>query len=324
MGKKLIKIYKSSSGPRIEVTLDKNTIWLDTPLIAELFGVNRPAIVKHINNIYESKELNRKTTCSILEQVAKDGKIRKINYYNLDMIISVGYRVNSINATKFRIWATEVLKKHLTDGYTINKKRLLSQKGKIRALQSTVSLLTNFLQDEAVSKELKGTIQIIREFSKALDILDDYDHNSLETPKGSIKQAYKLTYEEAVTIIEEMKSKYSASNIVGVQKDESFRSSLGVIYQTFEGNELYPSLEEKAAQLLYFIVKNHSFIDGNKRIAALIFLYFLQKNKILFNKKGKKIIDDNTLAALTLMIATSKPSEKKSVVKVVLNLMNYN
>ncbi|MEW6097157.1 MAG: virulence protein RhuM/Fic/DOC family protein [bacterium] len=255
----------------------------------------------------------------MLEQVAADGKIRKMNLYNLDMIISVGYRVNSKRATQFRIWATNVLKRHLVDGYTINEKRLKVAEHKYNELQNSLRLLSNVLALDKVSDETKGLIQVITEYSRALDLLDEYDNNRLPIPKGTTQLKYTLTYQEARIIIDEMKKKFKSSALFGQEKDKSFESSLKTIYQTYDGKELYPTIEEKSANLLYFVVKNHSFVDGNKRIAAALFICFLQKNEILTRKDGTRRIDNNALVALTLMIATSKPSEKDAMIKVILN-----
>lgn len=312
-----ILLYKN----KLEVRLEKETVWLDAHQIALLFGVNRPAVVKHINNIYKSKELNKKSTCSILEQVAADGKVRKMNLYNLDMIISVGYRVNSTRATQFRIWATNVLKKYLVDGYTINEKRLKLAEHKYQQLQKSLKLLDNVIRLESISDETKGLIQVITEYSRALNILDDYDHQRLSIPKGTKQEKFRLTYEEARKIVESMKIKFKSSSFFGQEKDKSFESSVNSIYQTFDGNDVYPTIEEKAANLLYFIVKNHSFVDGNKRIAAAIFICFLQKNGILLRKDRTYRIDNNSLVALTLMIAMSKSLEKDVMIKVILNLL---
>ena len=228
-----IVLYKN----RFEVRLEKETVWLDAHQIASLFGVNRPAIVKHINNIYKSYELNKKSTCSILEQVAADGKIRKMNIYNLDMIISVGYRVNSKRATQFRIWATNVLKKHLVNGYTINEKRLKMAEHKYLELKKSLKLLGNVISLENVSDETKGLIQVITEYSHALEILDDYDNNRLLIPKGTKQLKHVITYDEARIIIDEMKTKIKikSSSLFGQEKDKSFESSINTIYQTFDG-----------------------------------------------------------------------------------------
>ncbi|MEN6467671.1 MAG: RhuM family protein [Smithella sp.] len=310
-------LYKN----HLEVRLEQDTVWLDAHLIAGLFEVGRTVIVKHIGNIYKTGELSEKATCAKIAQVAADGKTRQMNIYNLDAILSIGYRVNSKRATQFRIWATNVLRHHLVEGYTINKKRLETQQNKIHELQETVRLLGNIALLDGVSDEAKGIVQIIAEYSRALNILDDFDHQRLAAPKGTRKTKYKLSYDEARKIIDQMKIKFKDSALVGQEKDKSFQGSLGAIYQTFDGKDVYPTIEAKAAHLLYFITKNHSFIDGNKRIAAALFVCFLQRTGILLDKDGRKRIDDNALVALTLMIAASKPSEKDIMVKVILNLL---
>jgi len=310
-------LYKN----RLEVRLAEETVWLRQEQIASLFGTQRPAITKHLSNIFKTKELDRDSVSSILEHTAADGKVYKTKFYNLDAIISVGYRVNSTQATQFRIWATNVLRQHLVDGYTLNKKRLMAQEGRIRTLQEAVRLLGNVALLEGVSDEAKGIVQIIAEYSRALTILDDFDHQRLAAPEGTKQTKYKLTYDEARNIIEQMRLKFKDSALVGQEKDKSFQGSIGAIYQTFGGKDVYPTVEAKAAHLLYFVTKNHSFVDGNKRIAAALFICFLQQNGILLRKDGNKRIDDNALVALTLMIAASKPSEKDLMIKVILNLL---
>jgi prophage maintenance system killer protein len=286
-----------------------------------LFERDKSVISRHLRNIFEGKELNKDSVVAKYATTASDGKIYNVEYFNLDAIISVGYRVNSKRGTQFRIWATNVLRKHLVDGYTINEKRLKAHQNKINELQNAVHLLCNVALLESVSDEAKGIVQIISEYSRALNILDDFDHQRLASPKGTKKSKYKLTYEEARNIIEQMKKKFRDSALVGQEKDKSFQGSIGTIYQTFDGKDLYPTTEDKAAHLLYFVTKNHSFVDGNKRIAAAMFICFLQRNGILLGKDGNKRIDDNALVALTLMIAASKPSEKDIMIKVILNLL---
>lgn len=315
-----VLLYKN----KLEVVLIKETIWLSLNQIADLFGRNKSVISRHLNNIYQTNELNKKSTVALFATVQKEGGRpikRNIEYFNLDAILSVGYRVNSKRGTQFRIWATGVLKKHLIDGYTINEKRLRIAEKKYRDLQNSVRLLSNVINSENVNDETKGLIQVISEYSKALDILDDYDHNKLSKPIGTKRESYRLNYDEALKIVEAMKMKFKNSNLFGAEKDRSFESSIGAIYQTFNGKELYPTIEEKAAHLLYFVTKNHSFVDGNKRIAAAIFIYFMQKNGILKHNDGTRAIDSNSLAALTLMIALSKPSEKDAMIKVTMNLL---
>ncbi|MCG2712383.1 MAG: virulence RhuM family protein, partial [Candidatus Omnitrophica bacterium] len=290
--------------------------------IAKLFGTKRPAITKHLANIFKTKELNEKSVCSILEHTASDGKSYKTKFYNLDVIISVGYRVNSTQATQFRIWATNILRRHLVDGYTINEKRLKAAEYKYLELQKSIKLIGNLISFEDIADETRGLIKVISEYSQALNILDDYDHQRLSVPKGTKHSKFKLTYDEAKKIISTMKKKFKDSSLVGQEKDSSFKSSIGAIYQTFGGKDLYPTIEEKAANLLYFVTKNHSFVDGNKRIAAALFICFLQKNGILLHENGSKRIDNNALAAITLMIAASKSSEKDTMIKVILTLLS--
>lgn len=315
-----IVLYKN----KLEVRLEKETIWLSLNQMADLFGRDKSVISRHIHNIIKTKELQRNSTVAFFATVQNEGRRsieRTIEYFNLDAIISVGYRVNSKRGTQFRIWATNVLRKHLVNGYTINEKRLKSAEHKYKELQKSLQLLGNVVALERVSDETKGLIQVITEYSRALDILDDYDHQRLSAPKGTKQARFELTYAEARKIIEAVKQKFKGSSLVGQEKDESFKGSIGAIYQTFDGKDVYPTVEEKAAHLLYFVTKNHSFVDGNKRVAAALFVCFLQKNGILLRKDKTRIIDNNALIALTLMIAASKPPEKDTMVKVILNLL---
>ena len=319
-----VVIYRAADGPAIDVHLENESVWLTQKQMSVLFDKDADTIGLHLRNIYNEDELKESATTeeSSVVQIEGNRQVRrKVRLYNLDAIISVGYRVNSKRGTQFRIWATNVLRRHLVDGYTINEMRLKMQRDKIRELQDTVRLLGNIALLDNVSDEAKGIVQIIAEYSKALNILDDFDHQRLATPKGTKKTKYKLTYEEARSIIEQMKIRFKDSALVGQEKDKSFQGSIGAIYQTFDGKDVYLTVEEKAAHLLYFVTKNHSFIDGNKRIAAALFVCFLQKTGILLTKDGHKRIDDNALVALTLMIAASKPSEKEIMVKVILNLL---
>ncbi len=319
-----IVIYKSPTGPEIQVKLEKNTVWLDAHLIAQLFNVNRPAIVKHINNIYKTGELDKKSTCSVLEQVAADGKIRKMNLYNLDMIISVGYRVNSKQATQFRIWATKTLKEHLVKGYTINEKRLLQAKNQIQELQGAISFLQEKSKHELLAGQEQEIFDLLANYSKTLTLLEQYDKEKLPLIKNT-KGKFILKYEEAINVISEIKknliAKKEASDLFGRENSDKFKGILGNIYQTFDRKELYPSLEEKGAHLLYFIIKDHPFVDGNKRIASFLFVYYLDKNNFLYRKTGEKKINDNTLTALAILIAISDPSEKDKLIKIITNLL---
>lgn len=325
-----IIIYQTPDGETsIDVTLDHDTVWLDQEKIADLFQTDRTSITKHIKNIYKASELSEEATCAKITQVQTEGErriSRKISHYNLDMIISIGYRVNSIQGTQFRIWANNILKEYLIKGYSLNEKRLKEQSQQFEALKQTVRLMGNVIStQDSSSDEATGLLKVITDYTYALDILDKYDHRTLTIEATHAQQSFIFTYEKAIKAIHGLKDKFGGSNLFGNEKDESFQSSIATIYQSFGGQELYPSIEEKAAHLLYFVVKNHSFSDGNKRIAAFLFVWFLEKNHILYREDGAKRIADNALVALTLMIAESKPDEKDIIAQVVVNLINgYN
>jgi prophage maintenance system killer protein/prophage antirepressor-like protein len=321
-----IVIYRTKDRKiQLDVKLEQETVWLTQKQIAQLFGIQRPAITKHLHNIFKTCELKEDSVCSILEHTASDGKVYQTAFYNLDVIISIGYRVNSTRATQFRIWATNILKRYLIDGYTLNKKRLKEQTLKLQALQRAVALIGSMNKRKQLEyKEAMGLIEIISDYNYALGLLDDYDYKRLKISKISKGEKFVLSYESAMKAVNELKKKFGGSDLFGVERDKSFKSSISSIYQTFDGKDLYPSIEEKAANLLYFIVKNHSFIDGNKRIAASIFLWFLDKNHILYKENGSKRIADNALVALTLMVAESKPGERDTIVTLVVNLINRN
>ena len=271
-----VVIYQSPSGPDIHVKLEQDSVWLTQKQMSELFNTERSVITKHLRNIFDSGELEEKSNVQKMHIASSD---KPVAFYNIDAIISVGYRVNSKRGTQFRIWATNVLRRHLVDGYTLNEKRLKAQQGKMKELHDTVRLLGNLALLDSVTDEARGIVQIIAEYSKALNILDDFDHQRLTTPKGTKKAKYRLTYDEARAIIEQMKVKFKDSALVGREKDKSFRGVLGAIYQTFDGKDVYPTVEEKAAHLLYFVTKDHSFIDGNKRIAAALVCLLPAKNR---------------------------------------------
>ena len=320
-----IIIYTSEDGKiSLDTKLENNTIWLTQKDMAELFGVKTPAINKHLNNIYQEGELSQDATISILEIVQKEGKRnvkRQTAFYNLDAIISVGYRVNSSRATKFRIWATNVLKEYLTQGYAINEKLLIDKQEKIQTLQTTVSLLTRSLTNQIKSlEEAQQVTKILDNFAKGLDLLDNFDHKTLDKQGSTQKEAVIISVKEFLSVINEMKSEF-ASDIFANPKDDSFEGSVNQIYQTFGGNDCYSTLEEKAAMLLYLITKNHSFSDGNKRIAASCFLYFLEKNGILY-RNNLPIIDNGTLFALTILIAESNPKEMETMKQIVISVLN--
>lgn len=320
-----IIIYTSEDGKiSLDTKLENNTIWLTQKDMAELFGVKTPAINKHLNNIYQEGELSQDATISILEIVQKEGKRnvkRQTAFYNLDAIISVGYRVNSSRATQFRIWATNVLKEYLTRGYAINEKLLNDKQEKIKTLQTTVSLLTRSLTNQIESlDDAQQVAKILDNFAKGLDLLDNFDHKTLDVKGSTQKEAVIIPVKEFLSVINKMKSEF-ASDVFANPKDDSFESSVNQIYQTFGGNDCYPTLEEKAAMLLYLITKNHSFSDGNKRIAASCFLYFLEKNGILY-KNNLPVIDNGTLFVLTVLIAESNPIEMETMKQIVVSVLN--
>jgi len=326
MEKSEIKIYKTEEGKTsIEVKLEKETVWLSLNQISELFNRDKSVISRHIRNIFKEGELDRNSVVAKFATTASDGKTYHVDFFNLDVIISVGYRIKSKRGTQFRIWANQIIKDYLIKGYAINRQKLEKQSEQLNELKETIKILGNALEyKELTNDESKGLLKIISDYSYALEILDQYDYQTLKIKNTSGKEVYQLTYEEAIKQIKNTKKVYGNSDLFGHEKDNSFKSSLATIYQTFGGHDLYPSIEEKAANLLYFIVKNHSFSDGNKRIAAFLFLYFLEKNGLLFTKDGKKRIADNALVALTLMIAVSKPEEKETMIKVTVNLINKN
>jgi prophage maintenance system killer protein len=306
-----ILIYKKAdSSVQIEVRSDGDTVWLNRNQLAELFDRDVKTIGKHINNAL-GEELSGIPTVAKFATVQSEGGrsvTRQVEHYNLDMILSIGYRVKSSNGIMFRRWATGVLQKYLIDGYVKNETRLIQ-------LEKSIEILSRS-GDELVS----GIAEVLNTFSGGLDLLDNYDHQSLSKPKG-VTNDWMLTYDEARAFVDSMK--FGKENgLFGNEKDESFHGSLGAIYQTFGGLELYPSVQEKAANLLYMIVKNHSFTDGNKRIAAALFVYFLDKNGVLSNRSGEPVISGNTLAAITLMIALSKPEEKEIMCTLVMNMID--
>lgn len=320
-----IVIYQTEDGQtQIDVRLENETVWLTQAQMAELFETDRTSIVRHINNIYRIDELERESTCAKIAQVQTEGKRevkRTIPYFNLDMIISVGYRVNSKRGIKFRQWANRVLKQYLVKGYAINERIRHEQ---IVELRQLVQVVGRAIQNQQIepNDENQALFDIVVDYTYALDTLDDYDYQRLQVSKTTQEDKFRATYENAMEAIKALREKFGGSSLFGNEKDDSFKSSIGQIYQTFGGNELYPSVEEKAAMLLYLVTKNHSFSDGNKRIAATLFLWFLNNNGILYRSDGSKRLADNTLVALTLMIAESKTEEKDVMVKVVVNLIN--
>ena len=320
-----IVIYQSEDGKtQLDVKLEGETVWLSQSQMSELFQTDRTVINRHIKNIYKSGELDEKATCAKNAQVRLEGNrtvTRNIPYYNLDVIISVGYRVNSIRGTRFRQWANSVLKQYLIKGYAVNEQ---IRKQQIVELRQLVQVMGRTIQQQPVpvTDESNALFNVVIDYTYALDTLDNYDYQRLSIAKTTKEEPFHATYDSAMREIDMLRNKFGGSVLFGNEKDDSFKSSIGQIYQTFGGKELYPSVEEKAAMLLYLVTKNHSFSDGNKRIAATLFLWFMNNNGILYREDGSKRIADNTLVALTLMIAESRTEEKDVMVKVVVNLIN--
>lgn len=320
-----IVIYRTSDGQTsVSVRMDGDTVWLSQAQMAELFQKDRTVIGRHISNIYKEHELERETTCANFAHMGKEAdQTYQTTLYNLDVVISVGYRVKSQRGTQFRIWANKVLKDYLVKGYAVNKalteQRYSELKQLVAVLERTVKS-----QEALTSKDALDLIEVVSNYTYALDILDRYDYQQLSIEQTTSEEKFHATYEGAMNVIRELKAKFGGSKWFANEKDDSFKSSIGQIYQTFDGHDLYPSVEEKAAMLLYLVTKNHSFTDGNKRIAATLFLWFMAENGILYNPDGTKRIADNTLVALTLMIAESRTEEKDTMVKVLVNLINRN
>ena len=318
-----IEIYRSQDGSvQLNVKLENETVWLTQSQMAELFGRDRTVIARHINNCYKEGELDKNITCAKFAHMGKDqDQMYETAMYNLDVIISVGYRVKSVQGTRFRQWANSVLKQYLIKGYVINQQIKLDR---YNELKDVVRLMARAIgmQEKVTNDEYGGLFNVISDYVYALDTLDHYDYQSLSIQQTTKEEPFRATYDNAMEAINALKDKFGGSQWFANEKDDSFKSSIGQIYQTFGGEELYPSVEEKAAMLLYLVVKNHSFSDGNKRIAAMLFLWFLNNNHVLYAEDGHKRIADNTLVALTLMIAESRTEEMDVMVKVVVNLFN--
>ena len=320
-----IVLYQSEDGTtQLDVKLEGETVWLNRQQMSELFGRDVKTIGKHINNALREELNDGISTVAKFATVQKEGSRRvnrEVEYYNLDMIISVGYRVKSRRGVEFRRWANSILKQFLINGYAVNERIRQQQIAELRQLVLVVGR-TIEQQPVATTDESHALFDVVVDYTYALDTLDNYDYQRLYISKTTRNELFYATYENAMQEIEMLREKFGASALFGNEKDESFKSSIGQIYQTFDGEELYPSVEEKAAMLLYLVTKNHSFSDGNKRIAATLFLWFMNNNGILYREDGSKRIADNTLVALTLMIAESRTEEKDIMVKVVVNLIN--
>ena len=320
-----IVIYQTEDGQtQIDVRLENDTVWLTQAQMVELFQTTKQNVSLHLNNLYKEGELEKEGTVKEYLTVQQEGRrkvSRRVKYYDLDVIISVGYRVHSKRGTAFRIWARKIIKDYLVKGYAVNERIRKEQIGELRQL---VGMLGRTIQGQPLlsTDETNALFEVVTDYTYALDTLDNYDYERLTIDKTTKEEPFHATYENAMEEIRLLRDKFGGSVLFGNEKDESFKSSIGQIYQTFGGEELYPSVEEKAAMLLYLVTKNHSFSDGNKRIAATLFLWFLNNNRILYRADGSKRLADNTLVALTLMIAESKTEEKDVMVKVVVNLIN--
>lgn len=308
-----IIIFENQS-VKLEVNMKDETVWLTQAQMAELFGKDRKTITRHIQNIYKDGELEENTVCSLFEHTANDGKNYKIQCYNLDMIISVGYRVKSQNGIIFRKWANKILKDYMIKGYAVNQRRL-------EYLEKTIKLIdiASRIDENLENNDAKEILKVIGNYSKALDLLDDYDHNTLNKPKGS-NSKNKIKYEDCLDVINKLRFN-EESGIFAIERNKGLESIIKDIYQTFDNVDVYGSTEEKASNFLYMIVKNHVFIDGNKRIAATLFIYFLNFYNILY-KEDRQVIDNNTLTALTLLIAESNPKEKEVIIDLVMNFLS--
>jgi len=318
-----IIIYEDGN-VKLETTVEGETIWLNQKQLCELFGRDKSVISRHIRNIFKEEELMQESVVAKNATTANDGKTYQVDYYNLDMIIALGYRVNSKQATRFRIWATKILKEYLLKGYAIDQKRLQEQK--LKELDQTIKMIRQAVANQELSTtEAKGFVEIIGEYAKSWALLQGYDEQSLEELKGHTQERFILDYDEAKEAIAKLKAtliaKGEATELFGHEKAGEFKGNLLNIYQSFGGQCLLPSIEAKAANLLYYIVKGHPFNDGNKRIGAYLFILFLHKNGILYDKNGKAIINDNALASLTLLVAQSDPSQKETMIKLIMNML---
>jgi len=314
-----VAIYRTDDGKTtLEVQLERDTVWLNQTQLVGLFQRDQSVLARHIRNVFKEGELDEKSNMQKMHIANSD---KPVAFYNLDVIISVGYRVKSQRGTQFRQWATRVLREHLVKGYTIHEQRLREESAKLLEMRRSVDLLARTLANqELVTETGRDVLQVINDYAYALATLDRYDHGTLKVEKTSGPAPFVLQYDEAIAVVKSMQTDFNG--LFGLEKDQGFKSALGAIYQTFDGRDVYPSAEEKAANLLYFVVKNHAFTDGNKRIAAALFIYFLAANAILYRSDGSKRLADNALVALTLLIAESRPEEKDTIVKVIVNLIN--
>ena len=316
-----IVIYKTPQGPQLDVKLKRQSVWLTQTQIAYLFNIERSVITKHANNIFKDKELTEKRNVQKMHIPHSD---KPVKFYSLDLILSVGYRVNSQRATQFRIWATKTLKQHLIKGYTVNQKRLLQKNNELQQLQKTITFLQEKSQHRLLTGQAKGILDLLADYSKSLTLLEQYDKQRFPLIKGKGAK-FILEYQQAQTVISQLKSqlqgKKEASELFGQENSAKFESIIKNLFQTFDGKELYRTIEEKAAHLLYLTIKDHPFNDGNKRIGSFLFIYFLDKNQYLDKVTGERKINDNALVSLALLIAVSEPKEKEIMIKIIINLL---
>lgn len=323
-----VLLYQSADGEiRLDVQLQHETVWLTQAQLIELFSITKQNVSLHVRNIFREGELDEFSVVKESLTTAADGKSYRVKHYNLDVIISVGYRVKSQRGTQFRQWATQILRDYLVQGYALNERRLRESQRQLADLKRLVQLQSEIATNQDLtSDQSTALLRILSDYARALDVLDQYDHQRLRVAKESVAAAaetdFELTYENAMQAIEALKDQFGGSVLFGREKDQSFQSSVRTIYQSFGGVDMYPSVEEKAANLLYFVVKNHSFSDGNKRIAAFLFVYFLDRNRCLYHPDGSRRLADNALVALTLLIAESRPEDKDTLVTLVVNLID--
>ncbi|OGZ65342.1 MAG: hypothetical protein A3C50_01400 [Candidatus Staskawiczbacteria bacterium RIFCSPHIGHO2_02_FULL_43_16] len=320
-----IIIYQSADKKvRIDVNLDQDTVWLTQDRMAELFGKGRSTIAEHILNVFKERELDKNSVCRDFRRTGKDGKEYEVQHYNLDVIISVGYRVKSLQGTKFRIWATNTLKNYLVKGYAINEKRLLEANSKFNELQEAIDFLRKKSKYDLLAGQEQEILDLLSSYSKTLTLLEQYDKEKVALVKNG-KGKFILTYEDVLKVINALKNelvtKEEAGEFFGIENSDKLKGIVGNLYQTFDKKELYFSIEEKAAHLLYFIIKDHPLVDGNKRTGAFLFVYFLDRNNYLYKESGERKINDNALTALALLIAVSDRQEKDKLVKIVTNLL---
>lgn len=316
-----IVLYQAADGTvELDVRLERESLWLSQKQMSLLFDKDSDTIGLHLRNIFKEGELDESATTEEYSVVQEEGARRvrrQVRFFNLDAILSVGYRVNSRRGTQFRIWATRILRDHILRGYSVNQNRL-------RDLNRTVRLVASVIERKDLSgDEAKALLRVLGEYSRALELLDDYDHQRVAAPDTTGKLVHMLSYEEASRVVAQLKQRFGESSLFGTEKDKGLASALGAVMQTSGGEDVYPSLEEKAAHLLYFLVKNHAFVDGNKRIAAALFLWFLERNRILFTDDGARLISDAALVAMTLMISESRREEKEVLVRIVTHLLTH-